>query len=297
LLPDTSLPDTADLDDAAGPDSGDPCDQDGDGVQNSGCGGDDCDDENALRYPGNIEVCSFTDENCSSANNEGLECWFFAVSGDALYRIDPFAPEATFVTEVTLPRSEDIVLLDIDVDTNGDIIAVTYDRIYTLHETGFMTTLYTPALPSSPNGLAITPSGSLYLSTNDDTDPSYVQQLDRSTEVLTPRVALLPHSSSGDLVVFDDGFGLMTSPDPSDPVDGYDQLIAFAVDDGSKIEIGSIGYQNVWALSYSFGYIFALTGNGEVLLLNPSTGLGLGLFAVVDGNQDRIPFYGAANTE
>lgn len=47
----------------------DPCDVDGDGHSSLICGGDDCDDNDANRYPGNVEVCDgdFHDEDCDSA--------------------------------------------------------------------------------------------------------------------------------------------------------------------------------------------------------------------------------------
>lgn len=43
-----------------------PCDNDGDGHTAIHCGGDDCDDNDANRYPGNVEVCDAGthDEDC-----------------------------------------------------------------------------------------------------------------------------------------------------------------------------------------------------------------------------------------
>lgn len=42
-------------------------DRDGDGHKSIECGGDDCDDNNAQRYPGNVEVCDARglDEDCN----------------------------------------------------------------------------------------------------------------------------------------------------------------------------------------------------------------------------------------
>src|SRR6185295_1208209 len=42
-------------------------DADGDGHASTGCGGDDCDDANAHRYPGNPESCNDVDEDCDPA--------------------------------------------------------------------------------------------------------------------------------------------------------------------------------------------------------------------------------------
>lgn len=42
-------------------------DVDGDGHEAIACGGDDCDDNDASRYPGNTEVCDAHDEDCNDA--------------------------------------------------------------------------------------------------------------------------------------------------------------------------------------------------------------------------------------
>jgi len=42
-------------------------DLDGDGDEATACGGDDCDDTNASRYPGNTETCDSDDEDCNDA--------------------------------------------------------------------------------------------------------------------------------------------------------------------------------------------------------------------------------------
>ncbi len=43
------------------------CDKDGDGHSSVSCGGDDCDDNDKLRFPGNSEVCDGKDNDCNSA--------------------------------------------------------------------------------------------------------------------------------------------------------------------------------------------------------------------------------------
>jgi hypothetical protein len=42
-------------------------DEDGDGFASAACGGDDCDDADATRYPGAVEICDGDDEDCDDA--------------------------------------------------------------------------------------------------------------------------------------------------------------------------------------------------------------------------------------
>lgn len=53
-----------------------PCeDRDGDGAQAMRCGGDDCDDNNPNRFPGNIEICDAAgiDEDCDATTVGDLD--------------------------------------------------------------------------------------------------------------------------------------------------------------------------------------------------------------------------------
>ncbi|MFH1807114.1 MAG: MopE-related protein [Pseudomonadota bacterium] len=304
--PDAAVPDTAQPDlgqpDAAQPDTAqadagaNPCDQDQDTYldEGNGCGGNDCNDQNASVHPGATEICSFTDENCAGGNNEGLTCEFYAVTANQRHRIDPFARTALYL-EVTLPSiSIDVALYDIDTDLNGDLIAVTAWSVYRLESSGTLTEISNPALPPLPNGLAIDGAGAIHISNSDGVD-SKMMRLNRQTGGLTTLATLSPYASSGDCVFLDDGTLLMTSPNLSDPINGEDLLVRVNPTTGVVTEIGPMGYTDVWGLSAAWGYLFGVTGNGEVLLINPGTGTGTLLVSFVDGNQDPVEFYGASS--
>lgn len=51
-----------------------PLDKDTDGHSPLVCGGDDCDDSNGDRYPGNVETCDGEDNNCNTTADDGATC-------------------------------------------------------------------------------------------------------------------------------------------------------------------------------------------------------------------------------
>lgn len=62
----------------------DPCDRDGDGHRNPACGGDDCDDDDRLRYPGNPERCDGTLPDGRPAATHDEDCDPCTVAGAPL---------------------------------------------------------------------------------------------------------------------------------------------------------------------------------------------------------------------
>jgi hypothetical protein len=117
------------------------CDEDRDSFDSTACGGSDCDDADAARYPGNPEVCDtmnrdedcnlttfarrdmdldgFPDARCCNANNCGTDC------DDAQSSVHPTAVEVcneidddcdTFVDEGVFAR----FFRDRDMDGSGD---------------------------------------------------------------------------------------------------------------------------------------------------------------------------------
>src|SRR5690606_885466 len=162
------------------------CDKDSDGVLAIECGGNDCDDENYIRNPGQMERCDEFDNDCNTMVNDGIECYFYAHTADALYRIDPFALTATEVTGIV----EQPNLTDIDTHPNGTLYGITARRMNNqdggvLYRFSSINAAW-ELVGAYPNvvdatGLAIDTDGVAYVTAGE-----MVYSLDLSTAVATP---------------------------------------------------------------------------------------------------------------
>ena len=275
------------LEDAGAPpeDTGPPpgCDQDGDGFLAEHCGGDDCDDHARGRNPNATERCSFEDENCSGVNNEHLDCTFFAHGREDLYRVDPFMQRVHNAGRLLTPAGRGI--LDIDIDPNGVLVGVTREELLSFNDQGSYEVVASIDTPPNTNGLAIDSSGRIFLTQSDNqVSNAYTVNLAGEVSVLGN---LAPYRSSGDCVVLKDESLLMTAP--GEPGEG-DLLVYVNSQDATTNSLGSIGFEKVYGLSASFGFLFGATDEGRVLLIDQTTGTGEELFRRAD-----LQFWGAAN--
>ncbi|MBN2357841.1 MAG: hypothetical protein JXR83_00210 [Deltaproteobacteria bacterium] len=261
------------------------CDQDNDTYQSVACGGGDCDDNDSSVHPGAAERCSFVDENCDQQNNEGLDCTFVACGSSVLYRIDPFRQTVTQSTQVTLPDSHG--LLDIDIDTNGQLMAVTANGLYAVSSSGQMSLVANVTTPTNTNGMAIDSHGAIFI-TNKDGVNSGAYTVDRATGSLTLIGDLTPYVSSGDCVQTKDDSLYMTAPNPADM--SKDLLVYVDSHTAATHSIGATGFGEVYGLSASFGFLFGVTDFGDVIEIDRSTGAGRLLF-----HSSGLRFWGAAN--
>ena len=265
----------------AGPPPG--CDQDGDGFLAEDCGGRDCDDRDRSRHPDSPERCSFVDENCSGINNEGLDCTFYAHGRSDLYRIDPFASRVMPAGAMRTPNSRSV--LDIDIDPSGTLIGVTREELLSFDDQGRYEIIASIDTPANTNGLAIDSLGRIYLTQSETQDAqAFTVDLNGDVNVLGN---LSPYRSSGDCVVLKDDSLLMTAPS-----DYGDILVYVDRRDATPRVLGTTGFDKVYGLSASFGYLFGATDEGRVLLIDSTTGEAEELFRRAD-----LRFWGAANAD
>ena len=280
--------DTGPVADAGPRDSGPAnCDEDRDGWDSEACGGRDCNDNHRGVHPEAREICDFDDNDCDGAFNEDLDCTFLASGPSTLYRIDPFLETVEELGAVDLPVGQ--TLLDMDTDPDGEVLGLTRNGLYEVRENGSTRRLAQVSLDRYTNGMAIGGDGTIFL-TSGDRAASRADLLDRNTGETTLLGNTSPFTSSGDCVVLKDESLLMSATRQDGPQD-TDWLVFVDRSNGSTEAIGTIGFDEVYALSASFDYLFGLTDNGEVLLIDSNRGRGELLFQAPEG----VRFWGAAN--
>jgi hypothetical protein len=257
-------------------------DNDNDGF----CADVDCNDSDPAIFPTALERCDRIDSNCNGDLNDDLDCTFLAHDRDTTFAIDPF--ELTITTLGDIDISGTGSLLDIDRDIDGTLLAVTRDGIWEVRPNGDLVSVASITAPDRTNGMAITNTGTLFL-TNDDGGDSAAFRVERPSGTLV-RVGGFSDGlvSSGDCVFTKTGDLLMSAKDPDQP-NASDVLVEINTTTGATTTRGSIGFSRVFGLSDSFGFLFGVTQAGEVIELDAATGQGTLLF------DTDVFFNGAAN--
>ncbi|MFT4703673.1 MAG: hypothetical protein ACI81R_001365 [Bradymonadia bacterium] len=275
---DTGTTDTGTTDtgtpDAGAPDAGE-CDLDLDGALADSCGGLDCDDTTALIGPEVLERCDFDDNNCNGEVNEGLDCRVYVHSSSRLYLSDPFL--GTLDELGSVPS-----LFDLDTSPDGTVYGVTSSR--TLQRFDGMSWSLVGSLSgiaANLNGFAIDGFGRAF-----GTGGTSLFGIDTTTGTSTTVSTSTGYTSSGDCVVDKNDVLFMTATGV-----GGDDLVVLDTATGAGRLIGGVGFDGVYGLTATYGFMFGFTGSGEVIEIDPNTGTGRLLHT-----HSGIQFYGAASS-
>ncbi len=243
----------------------------------------DCDDTNPARFPGAIELCDAVDNSCDGVVNGGITCQLYAHTSTHLYTVDPFARQATQLA------SAPAGLFDIDTHPDGTLYGITTSTLYA----------YTPASQSwrtigshgisastNANGFAIDGQGVAYV-----TGGNQLYRID----LMTARSTLVGNmgggfSSSGDCVVTKGNTLYMTSTGTG-IFGGNDVLVLVNGQSGVGARVGATNHEDIYALTAAWDILFGLTGTGQLVEINPSTGASTTLHTFAGK-----AWYGAAST-
>lgn len=111
-------------------------DEDGDGSDSVASGGDDCDDADEDRFPGNAEVCDEKDNNCDGQADEGLSV---DGDGDGYYASSSCGSPAGDCNDndaTIYPGADEVENDGIDQDCDGQDAVPEYQRYYVYRRSG-----------------------------------------------------------------------------------------------------------------------------------------------------------------
>ncbi|MEO6951540.1 MAG: hypothetical protein ABI321_06995 [Polyangia bacterium] len=222
----------------------------------------------------------------------------YAHSDHVLYQIDLAAKQLTEVGPFKAPKvgtSEDVIT-DLAVAPTGTLYVVSKSTLYTADPSdGHVTSIgKLSACGSDTVALTTTPDGNLYAGDHQgafckidlSASPPTVLQVG----TLGGGLAL-----SGDLVAVGDG----TMYGSADKIGGStknDLLVTIDPSTGSVIKtIGSSGYPQLYGVAFAMGQVFGFThdGSGDVVTIDPKTGVGTLFNSFNDSSGKPISFAGA----
>ncbi len=306
IADDASQPEDAE-EDTDTPDVIDPtCDKDNDGHLSLECGGDDCDDNDPARFPGQFEICNGIDDNCNGIADEFIECSFYAHTNDGLYKINPFEKSLDKESDLVDEDGDPVKLLDIDTHPSGTLYGVTRTAIYIFYPTEnywIQVARITFSSTIDPNGLAIDFDGNAFITSESDVykvDLSPIEDrietrgllpgtFNNLVSISSQKLSVSPSyfKSSGDSVVNKQNTLYMTSKHDFEE----DHLVEINRDTAEAVEIGGIGFDRVFGLTSAWNNLYGTTTEGELITIDLATGKGT-LVHTFPGKR----WYGAASS-
>ncbi|HEX5057845.1 MAG TPA: hypothetical protein VFV99_00740 [Kofleriaceae bacterium] len=226
-----------------------------------------------------------------SGSGGGEQVFVYAHSPSTLYKIDPDTLQVQMVGAFNWGSVGSDQMTDIAIDKNGQMIGVSFTRVYRVDPSNAATTLLSSQLVRSFNGLSFVPAAQLGMTGDDvlvgtqSTDGA-VYRIDPMTGAATQVGNMGAYTSSGDLVGVA-GFGTVQTVNGS----GSDVLARLATSTFAASPIGTAtGFSEIWGVAFFKDKIYGFTNGGAFLLIDPNTGAG----TMVSNNG--IQWWGAAVT-
>jgi hypothetical protein len=198
----------------------------------------------------------------------------FAHTATTLYTVDPDSYAVTRIGDFDFDASEQMT--DLGIDATGNLVGVSFFSVYKVDPVTAHCTQLSSSISRSFNGLSFVPAaavgttGADVLVGTEDLD-DLVFKVNPTTGAAT-RIGAMGggYSSSGDIVSVD-GFGTVQTV-PGSP---HDVLVRLAPSTFAATPIGTdTGFDNIWGLGFWKGKVFGFTNAGELITLDPHTGVG-----------------------
>jgi hypothetical protein len=209
----------------------------------------------------------------SGSGSDAGTVYVYAHTATTLFRVDPDSLAITEIGDFGWPSGQSDQMTDIAIDKNGQMIGVSYDKVYRVDTGTAQTTLLSASLQGMFNGLSYVPA-TFVNQTGDDvlvgtrnTDGS-VFQIDPMTGTVTQIGSMgSGFTSSGDLVAVA-GFGVVQTV----PGNGGDTIATLANGTFAATAIGNTGYDMIWGLAFWKNKLFGFTDGGAFVTIDPTTG-------------------------
>lgn len=218
-----------------------------------------------------------------SGNNGGgdgnvtQDVYVYAHTATALFKVDPDTLAITKIGDFGWPSS--VIadsMTDIAIDKNGQMIGVSYSRVYRVDPNSAQATLLSSSLGGTFNGLSFVPASQLGQTGDDiligtENSDGSVFEVDPNSGGITPVGNMgAGYSSSGDMVAVD-GFGTVQTV----PGSNGDTLVTLAPNSFAATPIGSgTGFSQLWGIAFWKSKIYAFANTGEFVLIDSTTGVG-----------------------
>jgi len=226
-----------------------------------------------------------------SGSNGGEQVFVYAHSPSTLYKIDPDTLQVQMVGAFNWGSVGSDQMTDIAIDKNGQMIGVSFTRVYRVDPSNATTTLLSSQLVRSFNGLSFVPAAQLGMTGDDilvgtQSTDGKVYRIDPMTGNATEVGNMGSYTSSGDLVAVA-GFGTVQTVNGS----SGDVLANLATSTFAASPIGTgTGFSEIWGVAFFKDKVYGFTNGGAFLLIDPNTGAG----TMVSNNG--IQWWGAAVT-
>jgi hypothetical protein len=204
---------------------------------------------------------------CESASGCVLRQWVYAETWNKkLYRVNVVTLEKELIGTLG------VSITDIAEAQDGTLYGVSFTALYgidtetaaTIKIGDFSLSQYND---SGMNGLTVAPDGTLYGGTGTKGNLYRIDPDDASIVLVGPYGT--GFSSSGDIV-----WGPWSAIYVADPDGTSDQLLSVNPATGVASVIGSIGFPNVYGLSFANGGLYGFDDYGNILQINFTTGQG-----------------------